>query len=254
MQHLASAFVGAATAVALFLSAGAQAADLPARSAPPPAFVAAAPLFTWTGVYLGVNAGYGFGASDTEFTDPIFGAVTGSSGNTGGFVGGGQVGVNYQFTRGSGFVIGLEADFQAADLGRSGLTYAVEAAPYYDIGPRLDWFGTVRGRAGYAFDRFLVYGTGGFAYGGGSADTSYASIYPYAVSDSTRTGYTVGGGVEYAFTNNLTAKIEGLYVNLDRGSGETYYDAGTNAYYGTGHTSEEFGVVRAGLNFKFSAF
>lgn len=255
MQSFVSRLLGSAATFVLVCWSGAHAADLPARRAPIPS-VAAVPLFTWTGFYVGVNAGYGFSGSNSGFDDPTYGTVTGSTGSDGGFLGGGQVGFNYQLTPGFGLVLGVEADLQAADLRRTGATYGIGTMPYYDVGPSLDWFGTVRGRIGYAMDRFLVYGTGGLAYGGGSTNTSFASVYPYTLSDSTRTGYAVGGGVEYALTQNITAKIEGLYVNLDRGngSGTTYYDAGTNAYYGTGKTSEDFGVIRAGLNFKFSSF
>ena len=89
----------------------------------------------------------------------------------------------------------------------------------------LDYFGTVRGRLGYAFDRTLVYGTGGFAYGSGSADRSFGG---FAGNDSFRTGWAVGGGIEYALPTDsflnffrssaVTLKVEGLYVNLDRGT------------------------------------
>ena len=254
MQRLASTLFGSAATVGLFLSTAAHSADLPPRRVAPAPYVAAVPAFTWTGFYVGVNAGYGFGSSG-GFNDPTYGTVTGPSSDNGGFVGGGQFGFNYQLTPGSGFVVGLEADFQAAKLGSNGASYVVGSTPYYDVGSSLDWFGTVRGRLGYAFDRLLVYGTAGFAYGGGSTNTSYASIYPYTLSDSTRTGYAAGGGVEYAFTPNITGKIEGLYVKLDRGNaGSTYYDTGTNAYYGTGRTQDDFGVIRAGLNYKFSSF
>jgi outer membrane immunogenic protein len=254
MQRLTSILLGSAAVAGVFLSTGAEAADLPARAVAPGPYVAAVPAFTWTGFYAGVNAGYAFGGG-RGFYDPTYGTVTGSSGDNGGFVGGGQVGFNYQLTPGSGFVIGLEADLQYAKLGSNDVAYVIGSTPYYDVGSSLDWFGTVRGRLGYAFDRVLVYGTAGFAFGGGSANGSYASAYPYTLSDSIRSGYAAGGGVEYAFTPSITGKIEGLYVNLDRGgAGATYYDTGTNAYYGLGKTQGDFGVIRAGLNYKFSTF
>jgi outer membrane immunogenic protein len=254
MQRLASTLLGSAATVGLFLSTAAHSADLPPRRVAPAPYVAAVPAFTWTGFYVGVNAGYGFGSSG-GFNDPTYGTVTGPGSDNGGFVGGGQVGFNYQLTPVSGFVVGLEADLQAAKLGSDGASYVIGSTPYYNVGSSLDWFGTVRGRLGYAFDRLLVYGTAGFAYGGGGTNTSYASVYPYTLSDSTRTGYAAGGGVEYAFTPNITGKIEGLYVKLDRGNaGSTYYDTGTNAYYGTGRTQDDFGVIRAGLNYRFSSF
>jgi outer membrane immunogenic protein len=209
--------------VALFGFAGAaSAADLPIRSAPPAPIIAAVPVFTWTGFYVGVNAGYGW-VSDDRIVDPVFGFVGGD--DEGGFVGGGQIGYNYQI---GSFVVGLETDIQYADLGTR---YRFNAAiPGYEEDDSDDWFGTVRARAGVAFDRALIYATGGFAY----ADDA--------------TGWTVGGGLEYAFTNNLTAKIEGLYVNLER-------DDNFVSPTATGGSDEsEFGVVRAGLNFKFGTY
>ena len=106
--------------VAVFGFAGAAAAaDLPSRYAPPP-MVAAVPLFTWTGFYVGVNAGYGWNTNDNNtFIDPVLGVVSGG-GSDGGFVGGGQIGYNYQFGQ---FVIGLETDIQYADLGNGRSTF-----------------------------------------------------------------------------------------------------------------------------------
>ncbi|WP_457094324.1 outer membrane protein [Microvirga sp. P5_D2] len=205
----------------LSLTAGAMAADLPSRRAPAP-IVAAVPVFTWTGFYVGVNAGYGWN-DGTNVTFPD-GTVISTNGNDdGGFVGGAQIGYNYQI---GSFVVGLEGDIQYADFGDN--RYDFGTAGIFEDGSD-DWFGTVRARAGVAFDRALVYATGGFAF----ADD--------------RAGWTLGGGLEYAFTNNLTAKVEGLYVNLED------QDFTFNGL--TFSTEEqEFGVVRAGLNYKFSTY
>jgi outer membrane immunogenic protein len=211
--------------VALFGFAGAaSAADLPARAAPPVApIIAAAPIFTWTGFYVGVNAGYGWNTNDNEVFDPIFGFVGGN--DDGGFVGGGQVGYNYQI---GSFVVGIEGDLQYADLG-SRYRY-VNAIVGYEEDDSDDWFGTVRARAGVAFGQALVYATGGFAF----ADNG--------------NGWTVGGGLEYAFTNNLSAKIEGLYVNLE--ADDNIFGPGATG----GNDNSEFGVVRAGLNYRFNTY
>jgi outer membrane immunogenic protein len=97
----------------------------------------------------------------------------------------------------------------------------------------------------------LVFGTGGLAYGGGGK-SSNASIYPDTLPDSARIGYTIGGGVEYALTDHVSVKLEGLYVNLGKTStGTTYYDSTTDAYYGTGRSEAGFGLARAGLNYRF---
>ncbi|MFK5595936.1 outer membrane protein [Methylobacterium sp. HMF5984] len=235
----AAALVGALSTV--------EAADLPRRAPPLP--LPLPPAFTWSGFYAGVNAGYAFRNSSSGFTDPTYGTVTGG-GAKGGFAGGGQVGYNYQFTPGSGFVLGVETDIQGTAFAKADAAY-LGTTPYYSVRPSLDYFGTVRGRVGYAFDRVLIYGTGGFAYGGGSRSAN-AAAYPYTLPDTTRTGYAVGGGVEYAFTDKLSAKIEALYLNLGkRSSGTTYYDATNAAYYGAGRNDAGFGLVRAGLNYRF---
>jgi outer membrane immunogenic protein len=205
---------------AALLASTAFAADLPRRSAPvAPAFTAV-PTFTWTGFYAGVHAGYGFG--------DITGRASGIWADPDGFVGGLQAGYNHQINQ---FVFGLETDLSLSDMrgkqSGAGVVGTRSSVPY---------FGTVRARAGVAFDRFMPYVTAGFAYGG-------LKVREPGVGSSSETGYgyTVGGGVEYAFTNNITARIEGLYVDL-----------GDKAVLGgTRRAGTEFGVVRAGLNYKF---
>ncbi len=294
----------AAAATAL-LSTTALAADLPRRVAPPPVFVPV-PVFTWTGFYAGFNAGYGFGTNDDKTptvlslgpTTHVFANAAGNEfirgqvafGNKSsneGFVGGGQIGYNYQFTPGSGWVIGVEADAQYVDFGRDRNRFAfapgragggiLPGTLLFNPGglSGLDYFGTVRGRLGYAFDRTLVYGTGGFAYGsGGGKDFGL----PGNSSDDFKTGWAAGGGVEYALPTDsflnffrssaVTLKVEGLYVNLDRGNK-------LNGAFGVNHDGSvlnvsdpdvvllsggksvkntEFAVVRAGINYKFGSY
>ncbi len=210
------------TVALLSLSAGAMAADLPARRMAPAPFVAAVPVFTWTGFYVGVNAGIGFYNNDAD--DIVFGGGTwlADSDDDASFIGGAQIGYNYQI---GSFVVGVEGDLQWADFG--GTTYTFDGTTV--TADSDDWFGTVRGRVGVAFDRALIYATGGWAF------------------TDNRNGWVVGGGLEYAFTNNLSAKIEGLYVNLES---DDVVLGGTT--YRTGDT--DFGVVRAGLNFRFNTF
>jgi outer membrane immunogenic protein len=243
------ALLAGVAACAIAVSA-AQAADLPSRSAPAP-LIAAVPVFTWTGFYVGVNAGYGWSNNDSyAYYDPTV-AYYGDSSNEGGFIGGGQIGYNYQM---GAFVIGAEADIQYADLGASDNGYAGLA--YYGDNSDGNYFGTVRLRLGFAFDRALIYATGGLAYGdiatgsssayGGFAGVVPAGYYYYGSDDSINTGWTLGAGFEYAFTDNLTGRIEGLYVNLDTKNNSFGYYSGSN--------EAEFGVVRAGLNYKFSSY
>jgi outer membrane immunogenic protein len=230
----------------LAIAASAQAADLPSRAAPAP-FIAAVPIFTWTGFYVGVNAGYGWNVNDNNnnYYDSSLGFYGNNSDSDGGFVGGGQIGYNYQIGQ---FVIGVETDLQYADIGGKSNNYL---AGGYSGNKNTDgYFGTVRARAGVALDRALIYVTGGFAYGdiASGSSTLYAPSlgYYYGSNDDVNTGWTLGGGVEYAFTNNLTAKVEGLYVNLDtKNNNVGLYSDSNNA---------EFGVVRAGLNFKFGTY
>jgi outer membrane immunogenic protein len=216
-------------ALGLVAAGAASAADLPSRKGPVVAPIYA-PIFTWTGFYVGANAGYAWGQIDStnlgvipQFKDPD------------GFVGGGQIGYNYQIGQ---WVVGLEADFQGADL--KATTGALNG---FSASNELNWFGTVRGRVGYAFDRFLPYVTGGFAYGQVKNKIT-APTFVYS-DDNVQYGWTLGAGLEYAFTNNLSAKVEYLYVDLDKESlnvpGGTF----------TSKVETKFSVVRAGLNYKF---
>ncbi len=338
----------------LGFTAGAMAADLPRRA--PPVFVPV-PVFTWTGFYIGVNAGYGWGDDNNNtcafggcgtgaltvdvapgvvapVTAAPFSAIPatggfGGNGNRDGFLGGAQVGFNYQFTPGSGFVVGVEADIQWADFGggnnnngffggNGGLFAANPVAPFLTPGFGIvgvppaganvalfnrggfggnggsDWFATARVRVGYAFDRVLVYATGGIAFtddsgnnrgfGGfnsgaqlpaafyvspgaaltGSFVTNGGGLFGKSSND---TGWVLGGGVEYAWTNNLTVKLEGLWVSMDNG-GNNNFGFGTNvvgvsntgaAIRGTGfgfnnnNNDNEFFIARIGVNWKFDS-
>jgi outer membrane immunogenic protein len=278
------------------LSASAFAADLPRRAAPP--VFTPVPVFTWTGFYAGFNAGYGFSTRDDRsptvigvpnvgvFAAPATAVVFDNRNSNDGFVGGGQIGYNYQFTPGSGVVVGIEADAQYVDFGRDRNRFAATspllpgALAFNPNGlSGLDYFGTVRGRLGYAFDRTLVYATGGFAYGsGGGRDFGL----PNRSQDDFQTGYAVGGGVEFAVTPDsflsflnffrssaVTFKIEGLYVNLDRGNrnngifavntaGAPVALATPGVVLAAGNANlrrdTEFAVVRAGVNYKFGTY
>ena len=286
------ALVLASTATALLMGA-AVAADLPRRAAPP-VFVPV-PVFTWTGAYFGINAGYGFDTRDRQDATLVgvpagYGVFAGGGGgglafgggrSQEGFVGGGQIGYNYQFTPGSGLVVGLEADAQYVDFGRDRNRFSSTSpvAPGTLVfspngAASLDYFGTVRGRVGYAFDRTLVYGTGGFAYGsGGGREFGQAN----GSEDEFQTGYTYGGGVEFALATDsflnffkssaVTLKIEGLYVNLEnnnRNSGVFASNGGGLVGIGSPGVvlvsggrairETEFVVARAGLNYKFGTY
>ncbi len=263
------------------LTAAASAADLPRRAAPPPVFTPV-PVFTWTGAYFGINAGYAFDASDRNtgntFAVPFPYAAPGTvasfrNRSQDGFSGGGQIGYNWQLTPAPA---SCSVSRRTPSTSTSAVTGTTPSSPgagpgYYVTDPRglssLDFFGTVRGRLGYAFDRTLVYGNGGFAYGSGSADRSFGG---YAATTASAPAGAVGGGVEYAlptdsFLNSssaprpVTLKVEGLYVNLDRNTrnqGAFVINAAKLPRRLQRHRrrSDEFAVVRAGLNYKFGSY
>jgi outer membrane immunogenic protein len=242
---------------ALALAAGGQAlaADLPQPGPPPPrapaTYVPApVPVFSWTGIYVGINGGYGFG--DSNWSSPS-GSVPGcppgcSTGNfsTDGFLVGGTIGGNYQWGQS---VLGVEGDWDWQNL--NGTTNSVAGGCSVSVAgctTQSDWLATVRGRAGYAFDPFLVYGTGGAAFGNLQASAAGAPF-----SSSTQTGWTAGGGVEFAFTPNLTAKVEYLYVDLGTQSCAAASCLAFIPGVGGVPTSVSLteNVVRAGINYKF---
>ena len=250
--------LGAAVA-ALSAVSGALAADLPSRKAPP-AFAAPLPVFTWTGFYAGLNAGAAFGNNRGGFA----GLNTGSGDNVR-FTGGGQIGYNYQIGQ---LVVGLEADINfLTNNRRNGGSVIVPTFPG-TIGPTTltasnggnsgNYFGTVRPRIGFAIDRALIYVTGGIAYGDFNKSQSLVATNGLGAAIATfsnggnnnRIGYTLGGGVEYAITNNWTVKGEYLWV----GSGSrnrTYTSPAFPAIAFNSGGDRGFSVVRAGVNYKF---
>jgi outer membrane immunogenic protein len=285
-----------ASAGAMALSGAALAADLPSR-APPPVYLPPPPVFTWTGLYLGINAGYIFSDSNTVNTatanlDPLNGLAGEAEANitsaalattsvplrNDGFIGGGQIGYNFQFA--NNFVVGLEADFQG--VGANGSTTAFSQGPIagFPTNPidqtltstrRLDWLGTVRGRLGFTITpTLLVYGTGGLAYGQTRASTSITQFVenaaalpnPYSSFGSfsnTRVGWTAGGGVEWLFLPNWSVKAEYLYYDLGSVTYglsplQNFNTAGTLFSSGApvSRTSFRGNIVRAGLNYHFN--
>ena len=266
---------------------GALAADLPARVAPAP-YVAPLPIFTWTGAYFGINAGAAFD-NETRFgvvgnlpTD--VGVINGNRPGTfknsdDGFTAGGQVGYNYEFQGfggfggpGSGVVVGLEADAAYIDANNSGSFIGnpdgrTPAANTFRSG--IDFLGTVRGRLGYAFNQFLIYGTGGFAYGD---TTSRVNFYTAGNPNQLRfaggksdfeTGYTYGGGIEYALptgsflnffkSSAVTLKLEYLRYELGNSSYAAPYQL-PNPTAGDQYNirvKTEGNIARVGLNYKF---
>ncbi|ODT08382.1 MAG: hypothetical protein ABS35_44365 [Kaistia sp. SCN 65-12] len=223
--------------------AGAQAADLTYEPAP----VAAPVAFNWTGFYIGVHGGVGGGDIDTYFADEV-GPYVDYSDNAFGAFGGAQIGYNWQFS--PNWVAGVEADIAYSGI-ESNFDWNYVDGSAYNINTNIDWFGTLRGRIGYAWDNLLVYGTGGAAYGDVEVSTNYSDpedAYGSSFSD-TRWGWTIGAGVEYGITQNITLKTEYLYVDL----GSIHQD-GFNAAEdldGRFDTDVAFHTLKVGLNYKF---
>jgi outer membrane immunogenic protein len=292
-----------AIAISLALSIGsALAADLPSYKAPPPPPLPPPPL--WTGFYVGLNAGYTFDANSSllvqtypGFISPLvaanpnflaFQATAAASGSgilsprADGFIGGGQVGYNWQFY--NSFVAGIEADIQGA--GARGSATGVAASPLavapqfgvastISVTKNLDYLGTVRGRLGWlATPTLLAYVTGGLAYGGVNANISTNSSqfpapfliqggFPGSIASfsDTRVGWTVGGGLEWLFAPNWSVKAEYLYYDLGTytfaAGGQNFVTANpaipvvfSNLTYGTSRFNGH--IVRAGVNYHFN--
>ena len=199
----------------------ASAADIP-RPHPMPAKapIFVPPPFSWTGGYIGINAGGGWGRS--SFSSPF---SSGSFDTSGGLVGG-TLGYNWQADQ---IVFGLEGDIDWSNMRGSAPCGATTCET------RNNWLGTARGRLGYSLGEFMPYVTGGLAVG--DIKTSIAGV---GSANETKAGWTVGGGLEAHISGPWTAKVEYLYVDL--GSGGSV--AGSDASYRSN-------IVRAGLNYKF---
>lgn len=247
-----------ALAVTLVGSTAVVAADIPTTGVP---VAPIAPVFTWTGFYAGVNAGYGWGDTDITAnplpTPALFGSpVTRVGQDIDGFLGGVQAGFNYQA---GAFVVGLEADFQLSDIAESS-RFNFAAGNFALASTSIDWFGTLRARAGFVpTERLLVYATGGLIYASVSTRSdiflnggSGVPQFTYSgSSDEVEFGWTLGGGLEFAATNNVTLRAEYLYYDLGETSHVGFPRAPNppfafrNDYETDGH------IVRAAVNYKF---
>jgi outer membrane immunogenic protein len=272
----------AAAALAAAGAISAQAADLPTRKeAPAPVFVP--PPFTWTGFYIGANAGgiWGSGGagSTTVYANGIPGfasywPTSNLNNSNAGFIGGGQAGYNWQT---GAFVLGVETDFDGSTLSRSrsvlGPTFGVlnpfflPATDYLSANGKisLDWLGSTRARVGFVAtpdNRLMFYGTGGVAYGGGSAylnvyDATNGLYWSSSNSNGTRTGWVAGGGVEYAWTNNIIIGAEYLYFDLGSRYFNTVPNLAVSSFFGPAYVYSstkinlDASVFRARISYKF---
>jgi outer membrane immunogenic protein len=267
------------------LGTPAFAADMAVKAAPP----APAPVYNWTGWYVGVNAGASFGRAKTDFnvapiavtttgpTIPVAGFAGSDTVSPSGFIGGGQIGYNWQVS--PIWVVGLEADFQGSlEKESATLTNSVSNSTFFLTGTvvtqydaKIDWFGTVRGRIGYVWGNgeVLTYFTGGLAYARVVVDgtsTVSGSVGPpqnafsivRAVGHSQfNIGWVVGYGTEGVIdfwgARNWTWKIEGLYMDLGSLNDPDVAGQVTGATGGqiSTHTHFTDGILRGGLNYRF---
>lgn len=191
----------------------------------------------WAGPYIGFNGGFAWGKQDLN-------DLTGEYGirwNTNGWLVGGQLGYNWQA---GAWVLGVETDLQSTTMdGNPGI-------PGADVESRLDWFGTTRFRGGYSWNDSLLYGTAGLAYGRNRISLSDNDpVDPLnPVSDrNTHLGWVAGVGVEHAFTNHISAKMEYLYTDLGKKDYFQFSPDPDDRF----SAKARFHTVRAGINFRF---
>ncbi len=236
--------------LSLMTAVRAMAADVALPAPPPNAptnyYPATAPV-NWGGIYLGVNGGYGFGSSN--WTNA--GVSTGSFRTDGALVGG-TIGLNYAGY--GGLMFGVEGDLDWSALKGSSSTSACAGLGVTTgaaCETQSEWLSTARVRAGYAFNRILIFATAGAAIGDFQVALNPPATF---LSVGPQLGWTAGAGIEFAFTDNWTAKVEYLYVDL----GTISCPAGTScppanaAGVSNGSVSLTESLVRAGINYKFS--
>ncbi|MFZ0494769.1 MAG: outer membrane protein [Methylocella sp.] len=250
----------------LLASAGAIAIAAPAFAAdlgPPPVYLPPPPIFTWTGLYLGGQIGYAWARDNGSINNPVPGIPGLPSSiflpftlNPNGVIGGAHVGFNYQIPgwnwfSSSGVVVGLEGDVDGTSLSQ---TQVVGAFPPFFQGilkTQTPVQGSIRARLGVAFDRVLVYATGGAAF----ADfTNFYNTLPLGGLDqitSTRSGWTVGGGLEYAVTNNWSVRAEYRYSDFGSRNDFSPIALFPNSFV-RHHLTEN--QVQAGFSYKFTPF
>ena len=258
---------------ALAMISAASAADLPRKALPPPVM---APVWNWSGFYIGLNGGYSWGHSsrDLNFFDPVSGATiatgTGSGRNLNGGVFGGQIGYNWQAAN---WVFGIEADAQWTGQ-KGGTTVlcpvvgcfptALAAVPANaasaTLNDKLDWFATFRGRVGVTVTpSVLLYATGGAAWGEVETDLTLSSFtatgLPISISGSRSTnrfGWTLGAGIETMFAQNWSAKIEYLYLDMGNVSNSVVLPITPVFALGTNVSSRiTDNIIRGGINYRF---
>jgi outer membrane immunogenic protein len=235
------------------------AADLPSR-APPPVYLPPVPIFTWTGIYLGGQIGYAWASGNNNFTgfDPFFGGgtflSTSAGGTPSGVIGGANVGYNYQINQ---WVLGVEGSVDGTSLSNTAVV-AFPDGTSLTAHTKADIQGSIRGRLGVAWDRALIYGTGGVAFGGFNTDVSILNpAVPFFANgnvSNTRVGWTVGGGIQYAITNNWSVRAEYRYTNWGTLSDGRLTAAAAPGVFFNGNRHLNQNQVQVGFDYKFDLY
>jgi outer membrane immunogenic protein len=227
--------LGAVAALVLGPTAAA-AADLPVKAPVPIA------IYDWTGFYIGVSGGGSFGQS--THIDQATGLGDTIGYNVKGGLVGGTLGYNWQVSR---FVVGFEGDASWVGQYGSNVDDGLAGNPAFTSFTKETWVATARGRLGYAVNNLLFYGTGGYAAAGveaGVKDSNTGALL--ASATSTRSGWTAGGGLEWGFAPNWSAKFEWLYMKFDSAAFNTLAAEGPRS-----SVPFDDNVVRAGINYRF---
>lgn len=223
----------------LLAGSAAFAGDLPTRKGMLPPAPALPEFYSWTGFYAGGQIGYSWASDRTRFV-ALNGALAGVAFdyNTDGVVGGGHAGFNYQI---GGVVLGIEGDVEAVDA-KGGFNDALGVGRV-----SRDWQASVRGRVGFALDRFMIYGTGGGAFTEYNYRLSNPATGASETAQTSRGGWTAGGGVSYAFTDHLIGGVEYRYTDFGR-----FSRFARSAFLGLGTEQETTThAVRTSLSYKF---
>ncbi len=235
-------FLLAGAAVAA-LATGAQAADLGSPRGPIAAAVVA-PVFNWSGVFVGAQIGYGWGRTAvTATTAGLFDPANSGSYSTNGITGGVHLGYNWQVNN---IVLGVVTDIEASSLRGSARAGTV------DYFTRLNWQGSTRARLGVAIDRVHVYATGGVAYAGIDYRTFDIGNPAGVGASGTRFGWTVGAGVEYAITPNWVASLEYRYTDFGRRNVNFAFGGSPVTTVDSASFKTHTHTVRAGVSYLFS--
>ena len=221
-----------------------HAADLPSTKAPPPVFTAVPAPFSWTGFYAGIEGGADFMNVSGALNNTALATTAPYRTRSNAGLLGGMVGYNRQI---GALVVGVEASGDGVIGGKRAVSTTDGLGNVYGVTTQHSYDADLRGRVGYAIDRVLLFAAGGVAFG--NIDTRYsgAALPGVATFNSDRIGWTLGGGMEYAFTNNIIGRAEYRFTDL----GSASYAKAANGF--TDKTRFESNAALLGLMYKFGS-